>query len=239
MGASANAEIRASDAKIFSTARARMKRLTALGAALFHSTLIAAAATAPPPAPGPFDYYVLSLSWSPGFCDLGGVERFPEQCALGAGFVVHGLWPSDRMNADPTDCGFDEALVSPADLAAARGLYPSPGLARYEYLKHGTCAGLSAADYFATVRYARDKIAIPPILKAPEQWRRLSPRDIEDAFIAANPDLRPENMAVVCARGEFIEMRICLSKDLQAFAACPKVAGHSCRRGSIEVAPVR
>lgn len=215
--------------------------LAAAGAALFGFLLAAVAADAPPPAPGPFDYYVLSLSWAPGFCDLGGEERFPDQCSAGsnAGFVVHGLWPSDRMSPDPEDCGFGDAAVSPADLALARGLYPSAGLARYEYLKHGTCTGLTPPDYFAAVRAAWDRIVIPPLLKAPRERRRVSPRGVEEAFMAANPNLAPGNMSVVCARGELAEVRICLAKDLTAFADCPKVAGHSCRRDSIEVAPVR
>src|SRR5580692_9741169 len=42
--------------------------------------------------PGEFDYYLLSLSWSPAFClsspgaaECNGPRRF--------GFIVHGLWP--------------------------------------------------------------------------------------------------------------------------------------------------
>jgi len=215
-------------------------RTLAAGAAFFGSTLVAAAANAPPPAPGPFDYYVLSLSWAPVFCDLGGAEKHLEQCAAGsgAGFVVHGLWPTNRMNPDPEDCGLDDR-ASPADLYAARDLYPSEGLARYEYLKHGTCAGLNPSDYFATVRSAKERIAVPQILRAPREWLRVTPRDVEDAFIAANPDLRRENLAVICVHGQLVEVRICLSKDLKAFAACPKVSGHSCRRDLIAVAPVR
>ena len=46
-------------------------------------------------AAGDFDFYVFSLSWSPGFCDTGGAEKARDQCRAGAalGFVVHGLWP--------------------------------------------------------------------------------------------------------------------------------------------------
>ena len=54
---------------------------------------------------GNFDFYVLTLSWSPGFCDNGGESKSPDQCATGSGqgFVVHGLWP-DNLNAlDPSD----------------------------------------------------------------------------------------------------------------------------------------
>ena len=219
--------------------RAPIRALVA-GAALLGPMLLAAAANAPSPAPGPFDYYVLSLSWAPVFCELGGAEKHLEQCAAGsgAGFVVHGLWPTNRINPDPEDCGLDDRAY-PTDLYAARDLYPSEGLARYEYLKHGTCAGLSASDYFATVRSAREKIAIPHTLKAPREWLRVTPRDVEDAFIAVNPDLRPDNIAIICMHGQLIEVRICMSKDLKAFAACPKVAGHSCRRDVIGVAPVR
>ena len=204
----------------------------------------ALAGSLPPVATAPFDFYVMTLSWSPGFCDLGGDDPRiksggAEQCATGAsnGFVVHGLWPDNRYAPNPEDCNPGQD-ASRADLAAARGLYPTEGLARYEYRKHGTCTGLSAKDYFAAVRYVRDELKIPPMLEAPREWRRLSPQAVEQAFIAANANLGPDNMAVTCTRGELIDVRFCLTKDLKAFAACPKVAGHTCRRASIAVAPV-
>ncbi|MBO0734811.1 MAG: hypothetical protein J2P49_10975, partial [Methylocapsa sp.] len=45
--------------------------------------------------PGNFDFYVLALSWSPGFCETPAAAKTQGQCAAGAnlGFVVHGLWP--------------------------------------------------------------------------------------------------------------------------------------------------
>src|SRR5260370_16727028 len=49
--------------------------------------------------PGQFDFYVLSLSWSPSFCDAA-TERSPERAARDQqcgdrpfSFVVHGLLP--------------------------------------------------------------------------------------------------------------------------------------------------
>jgi ribonuclease T2 len=98
---------------------------------------------------------------------------------------------------------------------------------------------LSAADYFATVRLVRGQLNVPATLQAPHELQRVSPDDIEQAFIAANANLTPDSMAVTCAHGELIDVRVCLSRDLKAFANCPKVAGHSCHRGSIAVAPVR
>lgn len=200
----------------------------------------APAQTAPPVATAPFDFYVMTLSWSPGFCDTGGADKSPEQCAAGSneGFVVHGLWPDNRRSADPEDCD-PNADASPDALSSARGLYPTDGLARYEYRKHGTCTGLSAPDYFAAVRFARDGLNIPDMLKAPHQAQRLAPQAIEQAFIDANPNLHPDNMAVTCARGDLIDVRICLTRDLKAFSTCPKVSGHTCQRSAVAVPPLR
>ncbi len=197
-------------------------------------------AALPPIATSPFDYYMMALSWSPGFCDLDGESKSPRQCAAGAGygFVVHGLWPDNRFGPDPEDCD-SGADASSADLAAAQGLYPTDGLAAYEYRKHGTCTGLDAADYFASVRYVRDQIVIPPALQGVRVWRRMAPGEIRQAFIDANANLRADNIAVTCARGELIGVRICMSRNLKAFATCPQVARNSCRRDSIAVAPPR
>ena len=210
------------------------------GAFAFFGLAAAFAGGLPPVATAPFDFYVMTLSWSPGFCDLGGEDKSPDQCATGAGngFVVHGLWPDESYGPNPEECNPDQD-ASAADLATARGLYPTEGLARYEYRKHGTCTGLSAEDYFAAVRYVRDQLKIPPMLQGPREWRRVPPQAIEQGFIAANANLTAENMAVTCARGELVDVRFCLSRDLKAFAVCPKVAGHTCHRSSIAVAPVR
>ena len=40
-----------------------------------------AQAAAPPVANTPFDYYVMTLSWAPGFCDLGGQDTSSPECA--------------------------------------------------------------------------------------------------------------------------------------------------------------
>ena len=191
-------------------------------------------------ATGDFDFYVFTLSWSPGFCDTGGANKSPDQCAVGSGqgFVVHGLWPDNVSRPYPQDCG-SAGFVSGAALRQTHGVYPAEGLARYEYGKHGTCTGLSADNYFAAVKWVRDEIAIPPMLKAPHSGLNVSPYDIENAFVAANPNLTTANMAVTCARGELIDVRICIAKTLDGFADCPKISGHSCRSRTISVSPLR
>ncbi len=222
-----------------------MQSLRRITAALFALAALGAASAAsaenvPPVATAPFDYYVMALSWSPGFCDLGGQRKSPRQCApvSGWGFVVHGLWPDKSFGPDPANCD-PGADVYSADLAAARGLYPTDSLAAYEYRKHGTCSGLDPAGYFAAVRTVRDGLVIPPLLQGVRAWRRLAPEAIRQAFIDANANLRLDNIAVTCAQGQLVDVRICIAKTLKAFATCPQVARNTCRRDTILVAPLR
>ena len=86
----------------------------------------------------------------------------------------------------------------------------------------------------------RNAIVIPPTLKRPADSLRLSPRDITRAFVDANANLKPTNMAVTCTRGELVDVRICLTHDLRAFATCPEITARAPAAGeSIRVAPVR
>src|ERR1700722_20478956 len=82
----------------------RIRRLASLGALLVAAALTvwAAAASAQDRrqnSPGEFDYYVLSLSWSPSFCEQAqerGNSGRGQQAQCGGrpfSFVVHGLWP--------------------------------------------------------------------------------------------------------------------------------------------------
>lgn len=191
-------------------------------------------------APGDFDFYVLSLSWSPGFCATGGAQRARAQCAAGAnlGFVVHGLWPQ-YTHGYPSDCGPAARSPSRIALQGVKGLYPDEGLARYEWRKHGTCSGKSPTDYFADVRRAREAITIPPPFGKAHEGQSWTPVDIQRAFIAANPRLRPGMLAVECSRAVLREVRICFSKDLRNFVACPEVARHFCYARQITVPPAR
>jgi ribonuclease T2 len=202
----------------------------------------AIAQTAPPTPPvatTQFDYYVMTLSWAPGFCDLGGQEMSSPECAAGSGdgFVVHGLWPDNEYRPNPESClGHD---ATPADLDDELGVFPNDRLAAYEYRKHGTCTGLSAHDYFATVRNVRARLNIPAMFQTPSEQLKMAPEEIEQAFMTANANLHPDNMAISCSNGELVDVRFCLAKDLSSYAVCRKVARHTCQRGSIMVAPMR
>jgi ribonuclease T2 len=187
---------------------------------------------------GEFDFYVLSLSWSPGFCAAGGAQKSPDQCqaGIGLGFVVHGLWPQFERGF-PSDCDAAGRTVSRVALDAAKDLFPNEGLARYEWRKHGSCSGRSPQDYFADVRAARDLVRVPPEFERLRHEEEVAPAEILRAFGRANPRLRAGMASVGCAKGYLQDVRICLTKDLREFRACPEVTRNSCRGQAIKVTP--
>ena len=191
---------------------------------------------------GEFDFYVLSLSWSPSFCATAaerGNGRGPTpQCGRRPySFVVHGLWPQ-------YDKGFPEYCEVPAPrlnrgiVSSMLDLMPAPRLIYNEWDKHGTCSGLAARDYFDTVRKAREVIKIPPQFGDLHEPLSVTPAAVQEAFIKANPGLSARSMAVECDKKRLTEVRICLSKDLQ-FRDCSEIARRSCRRDQLVMPPMR
>ena len=185
---------------------------------------------------GDFDFYVLALRWSPGFCELEGDRKRRAQCEPGQalGFTVHGLWPQFERGY-PTECGPSGRTPSRLALEEARGVFPDEGLARHEWRKHGTCSGKSPAEYFRDVRRAREGLRIPERFRSMARDASTTPSDIERAFAEANPGLRPDMMAVACRRGMLQEIRICLDKDLRGFRRCPAIDRSGCGFGDIRV----
>jgi ribonuclease T2 len=217
-----------------------MMRKVALACCLGLFSLLPAQAQQRGGTPGDFDFYVLALSWSSGFCAVDGDAKGREQCAAGSGlgFVVHGLWPQNEKGY-PSECGPAGRSPSRAAMDLTKGVFPAEQLARYQWRKHGTCSGSSPTDYFRDAKAARDMIAIPADFKKPDKEGRWNPVDIERAFVAANPGLRADMMAISCKRNVMDEVRICLTKDLRGFRTCAEVDRGGCRTREISVPPVR
>jgi ribonuclease T2 len=189
--------------------------------------------------PGEFDFYVLALSWSPGFCETEGRSRNSPQCEPGRrlGFVVHGLWPQ-YDSGFPSSCDTRNAPRYVIDETSE--LFPDAGLARHQWRKHGTCSGLDPSSYFRATRQARAMVKIPEPLEALGREGQTTAQNVERAFAEANPGLRPDMMAVTCRRDTLAEVRICLDKNLSGFRTCPQVdRATSCRFGPIRVTAPR
>jgi ribonuclease T2 len=200
--------------------------ITGVGAAAIAATLLCASAGVAyddrPHAyrhaePGNIDYYALVLSWSPTHCLMEGGSRGDQQCDAKQpdDFVLHGFWPQ-YAKGWPEDCYTGQRpWVPSAVINEMLGVMPSKGMIIHEYRTHGTCSGLSPADYFAAARIARDQVHIPAIFDDPKTQHFLSPEKIESEFIATNDWLTPDMIAVTCRRGKLFDVRICFGTDLQ------------------------
>lgn len=181
---------------------------------------------------GDFDFYVLSLSWSPSYCENAD-RPDPRQCDLDIpGFVVHGLWPQYEHGYPDYCTATSPRRVPWPVLDEIESFMPSPGLAQYQWEKHGVCSGLQPEAYFDLMAEAVETVRIPPALASPRRDLRTSPSQIEAAFIAANPGLQTRGMAVSCSRNGQIEVRICLDKDLR-FRRCAEVDADQCRQPTL------
>jgi len=193
-------------------------------------------------APGEFDFYVLSLSWSPSFCEeaseRGSGGRSQVQCGgRPFSFVVHGLWPQYE-HGFPNYCQRPSPRLDRNIMSSMLDLMPAPGLIFSEWDKHGTCSGLSARAYFETIRKARSAVKIPEEYLELSAPKTVAPAEIEDAFIKINPGLSASAIAVTCDKTRLGEVRICMSKDLQ-FRACEEIDRRACRRDEVIMPAMR
>ncbi len=165
---------------------------------------------------GEFDYYVLSLSWSPNWCDLEGRAKGSTQCEDDAdfGWIMHGLWPQYERGW-PANCPSNQRNPSRAMTSEMADIMGTSGLAWYQWNKHGVCAGLTADDYYALARLAYEKVTRPAVLRDLTRDVTLPAPLIEEAFLRDNPDLSADQITITCKAGAIQEARICLTRDLE------------------------
>ncbi len=193
-------------------------------------------------APGEFDLYLLSLSWSPGFCDVEGIRKGKPECRSGSrlGLVMHGLWPQFENGDYPTFCDRSKNFVPSASLDIARAIYRDRGLAIGEWRKHGECSGLAPSPYYQAEITLYRKIKVPNTLVAPAAPLHATPAEIAQAFARANPGvIEPGMVSISCRKRELEEVRFCVNKDLASFRDCGKAVPDACDAGEITVPPLR
>ncbi|GAA4897806.1 ribonuclease T2 family protein [Ferrimonas pelagia] len=104
-----------------------------------------------------FAHYTLAMSWHPGFCE--GKGKRPDCRNARPELVLHGLWPSNAKAPHPAYCDgsdrrsfcrYPSLSLADQQLSSLRRVMPGVDvcLQRYQWHKHGSCAGLSRADYF-------------------------------------------------------------------------------------------
>lgn len=195
---------------------------------------------------GDFDYYALVLAWSPTHCETPEGADDDAQCAprdgRRYGFILHGLWPQYERGYPESCPTRGRPWVPDAVIAEMRDIMPEKGLIIHEYRKHGTCSGLSPTDFYGAARRMFESIRIPDRFRSPTEAQFLSPRDVVQEFVTANPALKPAMLAVGCGGpgSRLREVRICFTK-----AGAPRACGANedqgqlCRSGRMHVPPVR
>lgn len=177
---------------------------------------------------GQFDYYLLSLSWSPQHCATRGLRARPDdpQCGVSAsyGFIVHGLWPQFAARGYPESCSVSQG-VAPALVERVMPVMPSPRLIQHEWEKHGTCSGLSAEQYFGHAVELFSGLRFPARFATAGEAFTATSDELRREFLAQNPSLPADgsSVAVACHRGYLSELRLCYSKDFRPQACTASV----------------
>jgi ribonuclease T2 len=132
---------------------------------------------------GKFDSYTFTMSWEPAFCEG---KPAAQECATQSAdrfdathLALHGLWPDQDGDAShsygycgvpaseqaldraPTWCSLREPTYSDATHAALLTVMPGVNscLDHHEWIKHGTCSGLTADQYFAVAAALVQQVA--------------------------------------------------------------------------------
>ncbi len=185
---------------------------------------------------GDFDYYLISLSWSPAYCVSHPNDK--RQCGgKGFGFILHGLWPQKSSGGYPENCPMN-SQPSTGVVQKTLAFMPSEKLIQHEWEKHGTCTGLTADEYLGLADKAFGTVTIPKNFQTPDQERYLSSREIVQEFAAANPTIPADSIVVSCSRKELSEVRVCVDTQLKP-TQCGKGVRSQCGSEAVRIIPAR
>lgn len=200
----------------------------------------ARAADAAPAKGLPFDYWMLSMSWSPEYCRL---KPSDQECKSVSGyrepygFVVHGLWPQYEVGR-PQKCVDDPEPVSDELTSRMLMTMPSRQMIRAQWRRYGTCSGMTQEDYFMFVERAYRRIEIPEAYRLPDDYVYTTAEAVKREFLTINPELNDASIALQCSGRYLKEIRVCFKPDMQP-RACGRDIEDRCRSGKITIRPIR
>lgn len=179
---------------------------------------------------------LLVLTWAPALCK---VETSASGCrtgrvgTLGQSFVLHGLWPQPRSqqycNVSKSDRG---KVPLPPDLQKRLQAMMSDSsvMANHEWYAHGTCSGVTPAEYFGiATTLAEQAIGVLDPVFDDAVGRGLSSRSIRDAFDSRFGKGAGSRISLVCrdVRGQgsvAFEVRLSLPPVTQLRQDSPALA---------------
>ncbi|WP_322266438.1 hypothetical protein [Hydrocarboniphaga sp.] len=178
--------------------------------------------------------WVMTLSWSPQYCEQN--KRSTElQCSGEYYFVNFGLQAAGKVG----DASFRDSCPHAAldQDEQDRWLWTIPNVERIRYVwaEQGACSGLDQSAYYTQMDYASRRVDIPEVYSAVERRTSTSPSAIRAAFLAANPEMREESIALHCDAYWLSEVRVCFDENMQ-FTQCP--VGGNCSE-EVWLRPIR
>ena len=185
---------------------------------------------------GEFDYYVLSLSWSPQYCASQTQQASAEQCGADKhyGFILHGLWPEYEIGW-PEYCDALPQDVPQEIVDRILPITPASSLIEHEWDKHGKCSGLTVEDYFAAGETTFFEINTPHRMEKAKRPFSMTRKRLIRAILSANPQLDPAGIVLAC-RGKLLsEIRVCYGKDFQAIRCSDDLIASQCKKANLKI----
>lgn len=173
-----------------------------------------------------FDFYVLSMSWQPEFCykhrhdGFSGCEKPLDIFRIN--LTIHGMWPQFQDGSWPSSCSnekFDPEVVYDIGEQRFEKFWPNVKSSKnsrdhmsfweHEWVKHGTCSGLTQKEYFETTL---NHFLDTPSLVHENYGGSVMKSDLEYSYKAQLGDGKGD-VILVCSAGRFLsEVRVCIAK---------------------------
>jgi ribonuclease T2 len=176
---------------------------------------------------GRFDFWVLTLSWFPQYCETHLSE---DRCRLhtindDTGFVVLGLAPQNEHGDSPSRC----ARLTRVDRPIMERLLPimgDPKQIEHEWNHHGNCSGLDQTGYFDLVERAHRQLEIPSAFRSAKDNGVTTRSALLQAFHETNPQFPQESFALRCAGSYLREVNVCYDTAMSPRACAGDVANN-------------
>lgn len=186
-----------------------------------------------------FDYWMLTMAWSPEYCAQKPSEKQCKQAVVDhtyRGFVIAELAPM-LNSGKPLPCAKSEGAIPDELLTRTRDVMLSFLHVRYQWKKYGGCTQGSIDDHFMFVERIYRKIEIPDQYRDPNDYLETTVPALQKAFAARNPGFADDSFSVACASNRRIsEVRVCFDPELHPRSCGREIKG-SCPEGRILLRP--
>ena len=205
---------------------------------------------------------LLALSWHNAFCET---HRYKKECKRGLGslirskpseksFVLHGLWPQPRHNVYCNVSSNDRYIdknkkwhklkslgLSSSTKSALKSVMPgfSSNLHKHEWIKHGTCYGTNADQYYADAVSLVRQVNSSALGKffTENIGKKITLREVQKLADKSFGRGAGNRVALQCNRGLVTELWLYLgsgSDDLSTLLKRGKSTRSRCKSGRID-----